>query len=465
MLNETLSRVGTISREVFDGIRDLDVETPVSANEIREHLARYDFKTPLAEETLIDDVASMLRRWGVHVVHPRYFGLFNPSVRPVSVAADALVAAFNPQLATWSHAPGANEIERHVLHYFLEHIGFDRAAASTAFTSGGQEANMCAVLAALTYLHPDVELRGVRALPGDPVFYISAEGHHSFQKIAHAAGLGRHAVRVVEADGHLRMDMDACGRAIETDRRVGRVPFMVVATAGTTGAGAIDPLPALADLCVREQLWLHVDAAWGGSALLSPRLRPLLAGIDRADSVTWDAHKWLSVPVGAGMFFCRWPDAIGRTFHVSGASYVPPNLSANLDPYTTTIQWSRRFIGLKVFMALAEAGADRLARTIDHHAEMADRLRASLETAGWIVVNDSPLAIVCFTHPAIRDGSCSARQIVDAVNGTGRAWLSDVTLTGRGSVLRACVTSYRTNEDDVRVLMQELERARERETA
>lgn len=462
MLDETLRRVGTISREIFDGIRDLDVETPASASEIREHLARYDFTTPLPEEALIDDVASMLRRWGVRVVHPRYFGLFNPSVCPISVAADALAAAFNPQLATWSHAPGANEIERHVLHYFLERIGFDRAAASAAFTSGGQEANMCAVLAALTHLHPDIEQRGVRALPGDPVFYVSAEGHHSFQKIAHAAGLGRNAVRAVGADAQLRMNLDSCARAIETDRRAGRVPFMVVATAGTTGAGAIDPLPDLADLCARERLWLHVDAAWGGSALLSPRLRSLLAGIGRADSVTWDAHKWLSVPVGAGMFFCRWPDAVGRTFHVSGASYVPTNLSDNLDPYTTTIQWSRRFIGLKVFMALAEAGAEQLARTIEHHVEMADRLRASLETAGWTIVNDSPLAIVCFTHPTIRDGRSSARQIVDAVNGTGRAWLSEVTLTGRGSVLRACVTSYRTNEDDVRVMVEELERARER---
>jgi glutamate/tyrosine decarboxylase-like PLP-dependent enzyme len=239
---------------------------------------------------------------------------------------------------------------------------------------------------------------------------------------------------------------------------------MVVATAGTTGAGAIDPLRDLADLCARERLWLHVDAAWGGSALLSPRLRPLLAGIESADSVTWDAHKWLSVPVGAGMFFCRWPDAIGRTFHVSGASYVPPNKSAALDPYTTTIQWSRRFIGLKVFMALAEAGADHYAKAIEHHAEMGDRLRASLEAAGWIVVNDSRLAIVCFTHSTIRDGRCSARQIVDAVNGTGRAWLSDVALTVLGVVLRACVTSYWTDEDDVRALVEELQRARKRLT-
>lgn len=230
---------------------------------------------------------------------------------------------------------------------------------------------------------------------------------------------------------------------------------MIVATVGTTGAGLIDPLPRLADVAELAGVWLHVDAAWGGSALLSP-IKGYLTGIERADSVTWDAHKWLSVPMGAGMFFCRQPDAVKRAVAVT-TSYMPPEIGeATLDPYASTVQWSRRAIGLKVFLALAELGAAGYAELIEHQAAMGQQLRDQLMGAGWRVVNDTPLPVLCFTHPELEAGGKTVEEVLTAIYWRNRVWLSAVQL-GERQLLRACVTSYHTNAADVACLVDELQ--------
>ena len=439
---------------------DLTVAPSISPGEIRQHLSRYDFAEPIPLEQLIGEVAELLRRWSLHVTHPRYFGLFNPTVRRAGVAADALTALYNPQLAAWPHAPVANEIERHVLGYFMRAFGLDPTNGFANFTSGGQEANQTAVTAALTNAFPAFAETGASAIGGLPVLYLSAEAHHSFLKIAHLSGIGRTAVQSVGVDDHLRMDLQDLTQRIAADRANGMIPFMIVATAGTTAAGAIDPLPAVAAIAKQEGLWLHVDAAWGGAAVVSPALRSHLAGIELADSVTCDAHKWLSVPVGAGMFFTRHREPILEAFRVEASSYVPPAVADTFDPYVTTIQWSRRFIGLKLFMTLAELGWDGMAQLIEHQSRMSDLLRTRLASMGWIVVNDSPLAILCFTHPHIESGRTTVADVANRVVDGGRAWISQVRLSGPTPIaLRACITSYRTQPADVDILVAELERA------
>ena len=249
----------------------------------------------------------------------------------------------------------------------------------------------------------------------------------------------------------LGMDLADLARHVAADRRDGCAPFMVVGTVGTTGAGAIDPLPELARFCRSESLWLHVDAAWGGAAIISPRLKTHLAGIDAADSITCDAHKWFSVPMGAGMFFCRHPDAVGEAFRAE-TSYMPGKTSGPThDPYTTSVQWSRRFIGLKLFLALAEHGESGYVEMIEHQARMGDVLRDALQRAGWHIVNTTPLPLVCFTREGLDTGkflsSLYQRQI---------AWMSEVRLAGGDPVLRACVTSYRTTESDIEWVVREM---------
>ncbi|AHG93575.1 Pyridoxal-dependent decarboxylase (plasmid) [Gemmatirosa kalamazoonensis] len=442
-----------------EAVASLRVTPDVTAAEIRAHLAEaYPFDAARPLDAVLPDVARMLRDWSLHVTHPRYFGLFNPAVHPAAVCADALAALYNPQLAAWAHSPAGNEIERHTLAFVARALGLDPAACAMHFTTGGNEANQTALVAALSHVMPAYAERGAAALGERPAVYVSTQSHHSFHKCVRVSGLGEDALRVVPHDDRLRMDAAALRARIDADRAAGWRPVLVVATAGTTGAGIIDDLDALADVAAACGAWYHVDAAWGGAAALSPRLRGAVRGVERADSVTCDAHKWLSVPMGAGMFFTRHPEVLRHAFDVE-ASYVPPDAPGREDLYRGSLQWSRRFIGLKLFMTLATLGADGMAAALEHQADMGDLLRARLRERGWIVVNDTPLPLACFTHPRIRAGERTTAAVVSAVQARGHAWISDVALTGDERVLRACITNYKTVPADLEILLDELDRA------
>jgi glutamate/tyrosine decarboxylase-like PLP-dependent enzyme len=424
----------------------------VMPDEIRDYLAsRYSFTKPLELDDVIDDVEHMLRKWQVHVTHPRYFGLFNPSVTIASIVADLLVAVYNPQLAAWRTSPAANEIERHTLTWLAGKFGLPGCTVSN-FTSGGGESNFSAVVVALAHAFPAFGDAGLRQLAASPVIYLTGGAHHGFVKIARMSGLGRSALRMVAMDEDLKMDVSDLAKKVADDRKSGLAPLMVVGTAGTTAAGVIDPLSELARFCRSEDLWFHVDAAWGGAAAISPRLRDYLAGIGEADSITCDAHKWFSVPMGAGMFFCRHPDAVLSAFE-SEVAFMPGKTSAILDPYTSTVQWSRRFIGLKLFLALAERGESGYADMIEHQARMGELLRNSLERTGWRIVNRTPLPLVCFT----RDGLVASKFLGELYK-RQIAWMSEVQLGGGDPVLRACITSFRTTEHDIEWVVGEMNR-------
>jgi aromatic-L-amino-acid/L-tryptophan decarboxylase len=448
-LLELRGAVEQLERDIANG----PIVPSVTPEEIRRHLtSRYGFTKPMALDDTVADVERMLRTWHVQVTHPRYFGLFNPSVTLASIVADTLVAMYNPQLATWRTSPAANEIERHTLGWLRDKFGLP-ANAIASFASGGAEANLSAVTVALTRAFPDYGEGGLRQLAAAPTVYLTQEAHHSFEKIAHLTGLGRRALRRVATGPDLKMDLGDLARRVAEDRTGGFAPFMVIGTAGTTTAGAIDPLPELARFCRSEDLWFHVDAAWGGAAIVSPLLRSHLAGIGDADSITCDAHKWFSVPMGAGMFFCRHPGAVRSAFRAE-TSYMPGKMADDiLDPYTSSAQWSRRFIGLKLFLALAERGEAGYIGMIEHQARMGDVLRESLKRAGWRVVNRTPLPLVCFT----RDGLVPSKFLA-ALHERQIAWMSQVCLGGGAPVLRACITSFRTTEPEIEWVVREMSR-------
>src|SRR5437867_5070401 len=218
----------------------------VAAQEIRDHLAsHYDFTKPLALDDAVADVERMLRMWQVQVTHPRYFGLFNPSVTLASIIGDTLVAMYNPQLATWRTSPAANEIERHTLAWLAGKFGLPVDAVAS-FTSGGAEANLSAVIVALTRAFPDYGEGGLQCLSAKPTIYVTGETHHSFNKVAHMTGLGRRAMRTVAMDHDLKMDLGDLARRVAEDRKSGFAPFMVVGKVGTTAGGGIDPLTEMA---------------------------------------------------------------------------------------------------------------------------------------------------------------------------------------------------------------------------
>lgn len=433
-------------------LRDGLITPDVTPEEIRSHLtAHYDFEKQMTLDEVIADVEKMLKIWQVQVTHPRYFGLFNPSVTLASVVADTLVAMYNPQLASWRTSPIANEIERFTLDWIAAKFGLPKDTLAT-FTSGGAEANHSAVIVALTRAFSDYGDKGLRCLGGTPTIYLSSEAHHSFAKIAHMTGLGRQALRVVATDHHLRMNLADLERTITEDRLNGFLPFMVVGTCGTTTAGAIDPLLEIGTFCSAQGLWFHVDGAWGGAAILAPSLRPLLDGMHAADSVTCDAHKWFSVPMGCGMFFCRHRESVFQAFRAD-ATYMPAKgSSATFDPYTSSIQWSRRFIGLKLFVSLAVHGESGQSEMIENQIHMGQLLRELLAESGWHIVNETPLPLVCFT----RDG-LNISEFLTSLQTRQIAWMSEAQING-APVVRACVTSFKTTERDVLWVVSEMNR-------
>ncbi|MDQ2762759.1 MAG: pyridoxal-dependent decarboxylase, partial [Pseudomonadota bacterium] len=334
-------------------------------------LAGFDFAHPVPFGDLLDWTVAQMEHGVVHVNNPRYLGLFNPAPNFPAQVADRIAASFNPQLATATTSPAAVAIEAHVAGLLARRAGLP-ADAVGHFTSGGSEANNTALICALTRAEPGFATTGSRAFSDQPVFYTSQDSHLAWIKFAHMAGLGRSAVRLVATDGTGRMSSEALGHAIAADRRKGCVPVMIVATAGTTNAGMIDPLAACADIARRHGLWYHVDAAWGGALVASTRLRGLLAGIETADSITIDAHKWFAVTMGCGMFLTAHPQILSAAFNVS-ASYMPSQAAA-LDPYMMTMQWSRRFLGLRLFLSLAAAGWAGYAAHVEQAVELGHKL-------------------------------------------------------------------------------------------
>lgn len=426
-----------------------------SFEEIQDRVVEgFDFGAAreLSELTLL--TADLLRDGTVHTPSPTYFGLFNPAVTDASVVGDSLVAAFNPQLAAYSHSPAAQEIERHSLRSLAGRMGLAPGSVGH-FTSGGSEANHTASLLALTRAFPEYAEEG--AVSGVR-FYVSAIAHDSFGKIAHACGIGRRALRKVPVDDSLRMDVGALGRMVAEDRAAGKRPFMVVGTAGTTATGAIDPLNEIAELAETHGLWFHTDAAWGGGALLSSRRRGLMAGIERADSVTCDAHKWLSVPMGAGMLFTRHPALLLETFRVD-AGYMPARTEFGVDPFHSTMQWSRRCIGLKVAMSLANLGWTGYEETIERMFSLGDELRERLVSAGWIIRNSTALPLVCFSHPRIESGEISLETVLAAIYRENAVWVSIAPLGPGERALRACITSIHTRSEHLDTLIDVCERA------
>jgi aromatic-L-amino-acid decarboxylase len=414
-------------------------------------LAAMDFEAPQPLEQLLDWTLERMEHGIVQMGNPRYFGLFNPGATFPSQCADRIASVFNPQLASSASSPVPVALERHLIRAVAHRAGFG-AEATGHFATGGSEANYTALACALTAAHPRFAHEGARAFPGAPVFYTSRECHIAWLKIAHQAGIGRGALRLIATDGTGRMDPQALAEAIQADRAAGAVPVMVVATAGTTGGGMIDPLHACADIAGREGLWYHVDAAWGGAAIASERMRGLLAGIERAQSITIDAHKWLATTMGCALYVTTRGPVLAEAFHAS-TSFMPSSV-AGVDPYLNSVQWSRRFVGLRLFLSLGAAGWAGLGAHVERSVAVIADVRERLTALGWTVANDSPLAVLDVLPPEARDVRALVRRVVES----GRAWVAPAMFEGR-DVVRICATHGETSQTDVEELVKTLSAA------
>jgi glutamate/tyrosine decarboxylase-like PLP-dependent enzyme len=408
---------------------------------------------PVGLAAAICETNALMRHGDLLSAHARCFGFFNPTPAWPGILADLLSAARNPQLCVVSHAPASVAIERHLMAYLVAALGFPDDATGH-FTSGGSEANATGLQVALARLCPQFVRDGAAALAGPVRIYASADSHLAWIKLARSAGLGSAAVRLVPTDGAGRMDTGQLSAMIAADRASGDLPVMIAATAGTTNAGMVDPLESCAGIAARENMHLHVDAAWAGALVVDPQRRAgHLAGIDRADSVTIDAHKWLAVPMGAGMVFVRDREALGRAFSVS-TDYMPAGDGE--DAYITSYQWSRRFIGLRLWLTLRTFGAEGYRAMFERQFSLAARLREGLAERGWTIRNaQGRLPVVVFDDPGGRDSADLARWLEH----DGTVWLGHVKFENR-LVLRACITSYLTGQADIDILLDRLDAAR-----
>jgi glutamate/tyrosine decarboxylase-like PLP-dependent enzyme len=435
----------------LERVRGGPVTPTIDMARFSAELAAMDFEAPRPIEELLEWTVERMEHGIVQMTNPRYFGLFNPGANFPSQCADRIASVFNPQLASSASSPVPVALESHLIRAVARRAGFG-AEASGHFATGGSEANYTALVCALTAAHPRFAHEGARAFAGPPTFYTSRECHIAWLKIAHQAGVGRGALRLVATDGTGRMDPQALVQAIHADRAAGAAPIMLVATAGTTGAGMIDPLEACADIARREGLWYHVDAAWGGAAIASERMRGLLAGVERADSMTIDAHKWLATTMGCAMYITARGPILSEAFHAS-TSFMPSSV-AGIDPYLNSVQWSRRFLGLRLFLSLGAAGWAGLGAHLERSVAVIAQVRERLTALGWTVANDSALAVLDVLPPQ----ACDVRALVRRVVESGRAWVAPATFEGR-DVVRICATHGETSRSDIEELVAALSAA------
>jgi glutamate/tyrosine decarboxylase-like PLP-dependent enzyme len=369
----------------------------------------------------------------------------------VSVVGDALAARFDAQCAVWDAAPAAAELERACLAAIAERARWSMGAST--FTTGASESITTALIAAGVRAEPRTVREGVFAFGARPKVYASREVHRSLRKSARIVGWGDGAVVEIDSEPpSYAMSLTALSRAIERDRRAGERPIAVVATIGSTVTGAIDPIESLAELCACEGLALICDGAFGAAAALSEQTRAWVKGIERADAIVWDAHKFPGVSLGTGMLWLREAAWARAAFEVE-ASYVP---ARRAHPYATTMQWSRRATGLKVWLSLAVEGLDGWARRFESRVALGERLRRAVIERGWTVRNRTPLPVLCMQRTDGTMGDRAYAKIARALLNEHGTWV-DVAKTSDGAtVLRAAIASERTSERTVDALAQAL---------
>src|SRR5438105_1375129 len=323
----------------------------------------------IAAEEILKEIRDKLLPNCVHVSHPGYFGLITPTPTPVGILGDFIASAINQNPGSYVIGPAATEMERRTIRWLSDLIGFGPQAGGN-LTSGGTMANLIAAKLGRDFVSDNTAQHSGFREPY--VAYVSEERHVSVDKAFDMVGFGRENMRTLPTDDDFRLRVDALESAIAADKKLGMRPAVIVAMAGSTATGAIDPLPALAALAEKEKMWLHVDAAYGGGILLSKKRTGALQGIELAHSVTLDPHKWFFAPLDAGAILVR-----DERFLTSSFGMTPPYLKTSPGRYQFYVhgfEQSRRFRALKVWMSFKRYGAEEIGRWIDRHIEQAEQL-------------------------------------------------------------------------------------------
>ena len=455
----------------FESMADGRVYPDVTIDALSQIIGKELPRKPQSPAVVMQQFAQ-IAAFGRNNGHPRMFGYVQSSGNFAAAVADFLASAINQNVTSWRSAPAATTLELQVIDWIKEITGFPSEAAGL-LVSGGSMANFIALAVALrASTKVDITQQGVSRLPGLPRIYAPATVHFSVPKAAGLLGIGRQSVISIPVDRNLRMKVSALERAL-TDDTTGVWPVCVVANAGDVNSGAIDPLNEIADLCAANNVWLHVDASYGGFAMMAASGTRQLEGLNRANSISLDAHKWLFAPLDAGCVLVRDPAILRRAFG-HGASYVDVIADQDMSAFAFWDygpELSRRFRALKIWFALKCHGVDAIATTIERNILVAQHLAAAIDAApDFERLAPSPLSIVCFRYlpPEFREKARGSTQRTEALNALNRDLMLNVqrdgdsylsnAMIGEAFALRACIVNHRTTEADVERLLDTIRR-------
>lgn len=451
--------------DYFEHIEERPVLAQVEPGELRSKLPPAAPAEGEAMSEILRDVDRLIVPALTNWNHPSFFALFATSSSAPGIFAEMLSAAFDVKAMLWRTSPASTELEEVALSWLRQMMKlpeeFDGLIYDTASVS-----SMHAMAAAREMLDVRIREDGMSGRADLPLLrvYSSEQAHSSIEKGIITLGLGQRSLVKIPTDAEFRMDVDALKSAVEEDRRGGHLPFCVVATVGTTSTTSIDPVAEIADICEAEKLWLHVDAAYAGSAAIVPELQHIMRGCERADSLTTNPHKWLFTPFDLSVLYCRRMDVLRRAF-----SLVPEYLRTSeaetvRNQMDYGIQLGRRFRALKLWMVLRYFGSRGLAARLREHCRLA-RLFASWvdEARDWELLAPVPLSLVCFRfNPrAYEQAEATSAPSLDAmneaimnnVNSTGRAYLSHTKLDDK-LTLRLSIGNIRTSERHIRAVWE-----------
>ncbi|HJR08017.1 MAG TPA: aminotransferase class I/II-fold pyridoxal phosphate-dependent enzyme [Pyrinomonadaceae bacterium] len=449
--------------DYFSGIEARPVLAQVKPRELIEKLPAAPPATGETMDAILADVDRLITPALTHWSHPSFFAYFATSTSAPGIFGELLSAAFDVKALLWRTSPAAAELEEVALSWLRQMLGLPAEFAGIIYDTASVS-SLHAIAAARENVNLDIREQGLSGRDDLPLLrvYASEQSHSSIDKAVIALGLGQRSLRKIPADAEFRMDAEALARAIEEDLRAGFRPFCVVATVGTTSTTSIDPVAAIADICEQHGLWLHVDAAYAGSAGIVPELRPLVMdGCQRADSLTLNPHKWLFTPFDLSVLYCRRIEVLHRAF-----SLVPEYLRT---PESETegvrngadygVQLGRRFRSLKFWMILRYFGHSGLAARIREHCRLA-RLFASWveQSTDWELLAPVPLSVVCFRARPSKENETDAERntrldalnerLMHAANATGSIFISHTRLNNKFT-LRLAVGNIRTTEEHV----------------
>jgi aromatic-L-amino-acid decarboxylase len=447
--------------DYFERVEELPVLAQIEPGELKAQLPQSPPQQGEPMGEILADIDRLIVPALTHWSHPSFFAYFATSTSAPGIFGELLCAAFDVKAMLWRTSPASTELEEVALDWLRQMMGLDAGMNGIIYDTASVS-SMHAIAAAREGAELRIREEGMSGRPDLPLLrvYASEQAHSSIDKGIITLGLGQRALRKIPTDAEFRMDPKALAAAIDQDKREGFVPFCVVATVGTTSTSSIDPVPAIVEVCEQHKLWLHVDAAYAGSAAVVPELRDILKGSDRADSLVVNPHKWLFTPFDLSVLFCRHMDLLRRAFSLVPEYLRTPEQEKVRSGSDYGIQLGRRFRALKLWMIIRYFGHEGLAARIREHCRLA-KLFASWveESADWELLAPTPFALVCFRACPRGAGETEEaagkrldalnEAIMHGVNATGRALLSHTKLNDK-LTLRLSIGNIRTSEKHVR---------------